>query len=548
MNEYLIMVVLSALFLLLLSVINWKAAIITIIALIFGFAVAFVLSSDLVRYLFKSKERERVIRSASKTLIYAIPVVVILYLLYMNFAPVLFDSKMDFSLDVGSAKEGLAKGIAPLSPSSRVGNKMLNESISYRELLHPLVYSSMTVPSNTGKISVSVRFKDNFPENSSGFYIGAQDKEDWHYLWKPAYLLSFDFGEPCLTENSTKLYCLRNESTVPTNLTSFISNPPADSVIATNLVLEQKPIKIENYSPGELAINTTLRGNHAFYVYASGYIQLTVSKQDINWYENEDNLTISVYDLNNTLIATGTIPDDGITNNSRKQANVQNLTIFTPNIEEGVYRIELINNGDMIIKQITINQNKFVADKNVFLADNGLYSNSSSNPSTLYFKNKRESTVYLSTYHSQGFQNISINRAAVNLNETQTKFNLTISPGDGFSYIYSPKNDIMISSVNYFSFTRDSYFEPFEYGVIGIDDANFVKANADYILTDYTPPVEDNGWLIGTAEFDAKDLYIKDNKLSIILNAKHLGSDVYSNYTIPVDWVNVSIDRKGLIR
>ena len=73
-----------------------------------------------------------------------------------------------------------------------------------------------------------------------------------------------------------------------------------------------------------------------------------------------------------------------------------------------------------------------------------------------------------------------------------------------------------------------------------------MKNNTDYVLTDYQAPVEDNGWLIGTAEFDAKDLYVKDGKLSIILNAKHLSNPLYENFTISVDWINVSISRKGL--
>jgi len=88
-----------------------------------------------------------------------------------------------------------------------------------------------------------------------------------------------------------------------------------------------------------------------------------------------------------------------------------------------------------------------------------------------------------------------------------------------------------------------TYFEPFEYRVFGLEDAQY----ADYILTDYEAPVEDNGWLVGTAEFDVRDLYIKDKKLSITLNARHLSDPLYENYTIPIDWVNVSIKRKGIL-
>ncbi|HPD18050.1 MAG TPA: hypothetical protein PLF61_00115 [Candidatus Goldiibacteriota bacterium] len=47
--------------------------------------------------------------------------------------------------------------------------------------------------------------------------------------------------------------------------------------------------------------------------------------------------------------------------------------------------------------------------------------------------------------------------------------------------------------------------------------------------------------MIGQTEFDLKELYVNDNKLSIMLNARHLGDKKYSEYTIPVDWIKAEV-------
>jgi len=547
MEEYLIIIFLSSLFLLLLSMINWKAVIITVITLIFSFAMISVISSDLVKYLFKSKEMEKSVITISKILIYAIPVSIILYLLYMNLAPILLDSRMDISLDVGSDKEGLAKGIAPLTPLNRIGDKMTRENISYMALKHPLVYSDIPVPSNAEKIRISARFKNNFPENNSqGFYIGANDMEEWHYQMNPIYLPGFGnfSGMPYISDNRTRLYFLNNDSEQFYNIDMFINSIPKNSIIATEKDLEQKKLTLEDYKPSDLLINSSIRGSATLYVYAKNNLGVYAEKSDINWYEGEDPLKINVYDTNNSLMASTTIEDDGIIEATKKTKEPQHGVLEIDNIKEGVYKVQLLGTSDTIIREIKLNQNKAVFEGNLLLADNSLY-NLTQKPTKIFLNSTKNSKISFFTYHKGGLQNITINNKNLEIEEINTESICNMTPG--FYEIKSIKNDFVIKTLNYVSFTKDSYFEPFEYRVIGLDDIESVKENADYILTDYMPPVEDNGWLIGTAEFDAKDLYIKDNKLSIILNAKHLGNSVYENYTIPVDYINVSIARKGLI-
>jgi len=487
--------------------------------------------------LLSSKEtyEPKKIKSAVKAIIYAIPAVVVLYVLCMNIAPFLFDMHSTFSLDVGSENENSEKMIKPLSPEDRISDRINNQ---YRELKNSLVYSTIKIPFYAEKITITARFKDNFPENSAGFYIGAKDMEEWHYQYKPIYISNFEEFEelPKIQDDSRTLYFLNSVAEKFASIDEFIKNIPKNAIVATNIELDNKAAKINDYSPESLKITTSLRESHTFYVYAKENIILSVSKQDINWYKNEDNLSIEIYDSNNTLIANALIPDDGIINNTKEQNPVQKITLFTPKLTEGIYRIKFIGNADTIIREIEINQNKFVADSRVFLADNEEYGIPTI-PSKLYTKPEKNSVFSFSTYHRNGFQTININDKSLEINSVIAKFNISTDTND-FVEISSEKNDIIVNSLNYFSFTKDSYFEPFEYRTTGINNAK----NADYLLVDYKKPVEDNGWLIGTAEFNIDDLYIKNKELSIILNARHLTNQ--PNYTIPVDYLDITIHSK----
>ncbi|MCX7697957.1 MAG: hypothetical protein N2114_00625, partial [Candidatus Goldbacteria bacterium] len=87
--------------------------------------------------------------------------------------------------------------------------------------------------------------------------------------------------------------------------------------------------------------------------------------------------------------------------------------------------------------------------------------------------------------------------------------------------------------------SKDSCFEPFEYHVTSLENYK----DADYIDPDCKEPIIDGDWMIGEVTFDIKEVYVKDGKLSIMLNARHLGDEKYKSYTIPIDWIKVTLYR-----
>ncbi|MCX8093342.1 MAG: hypothetical protein N3E50_04165, partial [Candidatus Goldbacteria bacterium] len=323
------------------------------------------------------------------------------------------------------------------------------------------------------------------------------------------------------------------------SIDEFFNNVPAGSVIATNINIKQKPIKIENYTPGNLDINVSLRGNHTLYVYAKDNLNLEITKQDINWYKNEDTMVVKISDMAGNLIREELLPDDGEAEASKITKTAQTRKINIPNIKEGVYRIDLLNNADTFIRRIKINQSKLVVQNKIFPVDNKLYKITETKPLRIYTKYEMDYKIDFSTAHREGLQDVMINNRIFKIEDKHKTLSYLMKGHKNLIEIYLPKNDISVTVPGYFSFTKDSYFEPFDYYVTSLENYK----DADYIYTDYKEPIIDGDWMIGEVTFDIKEVYVKDGKLSIMLNARHLRDEKYKSYTIPVDWIKVTLHR-----
>ncbi|MDO8517444.1 MAG: hypothetical protein Q7S33_04960 [Nanoarchaeota archaeon] len=462
-----------------------------------------------------------------KVLIIIIPLILIGYIIYANF---LVSHTFNSFYDIGS-NEDAKKSF--LSPTNRISEADINASS--RNLTSSLVYFNIQIPKGSDKVDVSIKFKDNFPNNSY-ISLGAQDQQVWHYSYKNIYnpILN-QLNNYQYTGNETRIYQINKDMPLISN----ISEIPKNSIVASNVEI-QSSITTQKYNITPLTINTGLRGGHTFYIYLKDNLNLTVKKQDINWYNNSDDLIINLYDLNNNLIANTTILDDGITNVDKSTAKIQDGQLIATNLTEGIYKLQFTD-FDGVIREMSLNTNKIVTNK-LFLSDFEGYITGSQKPSSIYTKANKNSDITFRTYHSGAFQNISINNDYFSINSlTDLKYQ---TPSEEYT-IESKINDIIISSPNYLSFSKDSYFEPFDYSITSIPSD---LSKVDYVITDYYPIEKQGDWIIGKASYNVKDLYIKDGKLSMLINTPHLGKEETQNNTIPVDWVNITVYKNGLFK
>lgn len=476
-------------------------------------------------------------------LLIAIPIIIAIYLINVNLLP--FGSTANYSIDVGASDlQGLARLTGPMD---RFSEPKEIDGITFRELQNRWGYFRLNSPylKNKGKVTVKVIFMDKFPEGES-FRLGAKNNESGNSTMKDIYVPFFENLKqyPHVEMDNKSVYLINNADKI-----SDLDEIPEGSVIASNtfLYLNSNVKVVENTGGKNLSTDVALRGGHTFYTYVdNGELKLNISKQDLNWNEGNDELEVMIYSYKNQLIGKGTIPDDGDQNKSMVVGEIQKADFSFSNLQNGIYRINLAGGWDLLIRKIKIDKKKLVADRTIFLAgnDSAYINDNNAFPVEIYFKNPGKSIMEFRTNKNSGLQNITIkngNTNIVNINEIQKEFNLSLEASGKFKSLISEKGDIIIDSINYFSFTRDSYFSPMKFKIVNIkNDLAWIEDNVDYVVLDYKFP-EGDTWKSNNASWDLDDLYIKNNTLIFNLNAPHLGTEEFGNYTIPVDRIDIEV-------
>ena len=458
-----------------------------------------------------------------------IPFMIVLYLVSANF---LVSQEFEYFYDVGGGENYL-------TPVARISEIIEDGNHDYRNLTDGLVYFDVPIARGADKIEVQVRFKDSFPEGE-GISLGAKDQEVWHYNYHFLYNPAF--------EELSRLSSYEGVYLVNTDLQMVnpeILRNRTNVVVATDKKYRAKENIVGGYVKKNTVIDATLRGAHTFYIYAEGNLKVSVKKQDINWYEGSDELEINLHDLDGKLISNMTIEDDGLTEKG-DNGEIQSGVLEVDGLKEGIYKLEF-SDADALIREIKINTNKIVSEK-VFLADNEIY-DVPAKTSRLYLESNRKGQLDMITYHSAGIQKISYRE-----NDLLKKFNfgkedewIAFDLSKGVYEIDFPKNDLIVSGA-YFAFFAENYFEPFSQRVVPLrGDFNWIRKNVDYIATDYSRPEREGDWLAASTSFDLdeENLYVSDNKLSLVFNTPHFSNENLKDYQIPIDWIKIKVYKPG---
>lgn len=472
----------------------------------------------------------------------ALPVVIVLalvsYIAFSNMAPL--GAHYVYTIDVGAAND--TTGVAKITgPFDRIDERLVDndlysktgEILNYREINKNLVYFEVADPiANDGRVNVDVqvRFKDTLPANGK-MRLGAKNGAEWNYSWGDVYVPLYE-----QVKAGSKILYVVNDSGGFDAL-----NISESSAVGTfNLPFKvDASSRIDGYdNSGAISVfNNSIRGAHTFYTYvgSDGALELEVTKQDMNWYNNSDDLVVEAYDNSGALVANMTIPDDGVTGNTSVRDQRQTRTLKVTNLTEGVYRLELKNNADLTIEQIITPQSKLVSKK-IFMIDNG----------TIYLNSPVPTKVSFQTYHKTGLQNVTIDGMAVNVNNVSKVFESSV--GAGSHVINAPKGDMIVSSDGYLSFNAASWFSPFRYAITNVKSESDL-AGLDAVVANfgnYTFAKKEGGWVTVGASWKASDLFVKDNKLGFVISLPHLGKNATANLTVPLDWIKIKLTKPAL--
>lgn len=296
----------------------------------------------------------------------------------------------------------------------------------------------------------------------------------------------------------------------------FLQNLPTDKKVGVyqinnnDLVPYLYPKSEQNQA--KTIIDTPFRGNAIAYILVpGGNLNIRTTKQDMNMYEGEDTLNISLT-KNGVKMGEATIGDDGFADKSKSQtaAQVQNLTLN--DAKPGVYRVDFRFNSmgnDSVITNIEINQSKVVLSGSI-LTWNG-------QPATFFTASNK---INASTMWLDAIQNLKVDdKADLTIKEVQTKFGFDLEktignkPAGELYKITAPKGNINFEAT-YFSLSPESYFDP------NIIKAQVLTANInkiemekdfDFILTSWTPKPKEDYWQVSDLDLNI-DQFKSDSK------------------------------------
>jgi hypothetical protein len=481
-----------------------------------------------------------------RIIIYTIPFIAILYILYLNlYAPMLPDNSSIstgsnstvYTIDVGvldSHGDAVLQG-----PFERLSDPLSKDNVTYMLIEKDLVYFNIPAKQNFSKVKVEMKFIDTIPQGYD-LKVGMKNKKEWSYIWNTLYNPFYaSLGTFNLTgeDGSVRIYSLNDNITTP--ISSFLSSPPEGSTIATDA-----PVEINNspdiiYKESGSSIGE-LRGDHTFYIYTKENLSLSVEKQDLNWYNGSDTLDIKLYTSSNKLIKNITISDNGNLGNDNSIGHLQNGTLESI-VEEGIYKVIMTGGDDILIRSVNISNGNIIA-QNPFLA--GMHYTNATR-FNLYTRVVKGDRLGFTTYHTEGLQTVNITNGnyskSLNITSIKEWHYIDLPASNEFYKIEIPKGDVILKVNGFFSFSSDSYFNPQPIKILPLQESiDWLKINkVDYIIVPNSHETKDSNWTVASTEFNLSDAYIENNTLNFAISASHLNK---YNYSIPVDWIKIYLE------
>ena len=405
------------------------------------------------------------------------------------------------------------------------------------------VYFALRAPRSFDSAQLTLRYKNlsGLPVMEAGVLA---DKTVWRYDLEPLEnQIIGQLAESWHTISSHGLVLLQREHQF-NSVDEFLNDlPDLDRIALYNYDLKTNYI-LEDYepsgAPGALSCNVSaaLRGTHQFYTYIKDEtLDFTFTILDLNKNQDSELVEVSLY-FDSELIASQDLSDDGIETDSGEIKDDRELALKLANLPEGVYKIEIKANDDIVIKNICTAQSKLAVINKLWLykderQDIELFTDSRSLQAT--------------TIHPDSQQSIRAGANELIIDETYRQFSTEVKKAtatDFLARIHLAKDGVVISGLGTFSFDFERHINP---AIKRVDSHLDINAdNIDFILARYHGIEQDGEWCLATAEFDLKAAYQEKGKYNIIISIPGLRADDDVDDYIVVDEIKIELKVKTL--
>lgn len=387
--------------------------------------------------------------------------------------------------------------ISDLYPGNRLGNVGSEDGISYQEIEDDIVYFDVMLPRLYKTIDVEIIYRNPNPILELGALI---DKDEWVFKIETIEnnLIDGLNWDVVSDENSILLQKEKEYESVA----DFYSNPPPGYRIATyQNDIVNKNLKIADYEPSsELkTYEVSLQGSHTLYTYIKNE-QLYYEIDLIKFNNENDNDQVS-FVITNARNGEEIMSEIVYLNDSSKLISPNIISLN--DLEESIYRIDILCDENITINEISTRQNKSVIQSKLKMI------RLDSAVSEIYFAGN---TLNAMVYGLNDLQSIKINDKSVNLEVPSEKYIIEKSYLDRKNnLIVLENNNIEFSSDGYFGFSEASMFMP---------KAENLSNNTDFERVEYIiskkykkPSKEGDGWGKGVVSFNLNEINPAGKKL-----------------------------------
>lgn len=396
------------------------------------------------------------------------------------------------------------------------------------------VYFALRTSRKFNSADLQIKYKNNSesPIIEAGVLM---DKSIWHYQTQPLENKIIDelIAKWSVTEEGNTIL-LQKEKKYE-NINQFLNDlPERDEMALYNYDLEEKFL-LPGYVPVpiERKLDYSLRGNYQIYTYIKNEdLDYTFVFEDINQNKDPDAIDINIY-YANELIDSRHLDDDGAEAGKNRAGETRETKLGYSSLPEGIYKIEIKANNDIITKEIKTKQSRLAFINKIWLADGN-------KKITIYTDS---SQIDAQTANPASLQTIQLGDHKLDIDETYKMFNLGLGASTS-TEIKMQKNDIILSGNGMFSFEKSELINP-EFDKIDYK-TGAEGSNIKYILANYTQPVIENEWKVAKAKLDLNNAYREFYKYNILLAVPGLRADGTEKGNIEISEIKIELEGTSL--
>jgi hypothetical protein len=402
--------------------------------------------------------------------------------------------------------------ISDITPADRIQAKKDNESL---EIIGEPVYFTLHAPRKFKQAILNLNFQANNIEELQAGVLN--DKTIWRYDLKPVYNRTIEnLSNEWSAINENGLMLLEKDKNYK-SLDQFLKNLPDKKEIAVYNYSLPNDYRVANYSATTTKITypLILRGSYEFYVYIKNEpLDFYFDFATLNKNKDEDNIQINIYHGDDS-IGSYQLKDDKISSDNGEVEGLNCFTLDKEQLAEGVYKIEVKANNDVITRKITTSQSKLSFINKIWIFGN------------INQVDLVTDSPYLSveTTNPSSLQEINFGTKKIKLNKT---YSLVSEQGQiGIEKIKFSKNDILLAGHGVFALSSDELINPSFTDLSTVTDPE--KQGIKFILAKYNPVKKIGDHLEAAVRFDLSGAYQENNKYSFILSSPGLNNTANNN-------------------